>query len=50
MQQNWKENSFQIIKSVLIHAILEYVINYFGQATNYVGQIEIINYLPGEKS
>ena len=30
-----------------MHAILPYVITYFRQATNYVGQAEIINYLPG---
>ena len=30
--------------------ILEYVITYFGQATNYVGQVQVINYLPGKES
>ena len=34
----------------MIHAILEYVITYFGQVTNYVGQVEIINYLPDKES
>ena len=31
----------------IIHAILAYVITYFGQAKNYVGQVKNINYLPG---
>ena len=31
----------------IIHDILAYVITYFGQARNYVGQVKIINYLHG---
>ena len=35
----------------MIHAILEYVKNYYRVlATNHVGQVEIINYLPGKES
>ena len=30
-----------------MHAILAYIITYFGQAKNFVGQVKIINCLPG---
>ena len=42
-----KKNNFQIIKSIMnnTYVILKYVIIGLGQATNYVGQVEIINYL-----
>ena len=44
MKHKWKENGFQIIKSMkTIHAFLAYVITYFVQVENYV---KIINYLP----
>ena len=48
MQQNFKENGFTISLIVLeiIHDILAFVITYFGHVRNYVGQVNIIKYLP----
>ena len=42
------KNGFQTLNPwLIIYAILAYVITYFGQAINYVGQVKIIYYLPG---
>ena len=50
-QQSQKENSFQIMKYMInktCHSRI-YVLTYFGQATNHVRQVEIINYLLGKE-
>ena len=49
MQQNSKENGFQIFKSMISNTCLSraHVIIYFGQVHNCVGQVKIINSLPG---
>ena len=47
MQQNLKENGSKPLHPwEIIPAILAYVITYFGQAKNDVGQVKIITYLP----
>ena len=48
MQQNWKENGFQIFKPMINNTRLSST--YFGQVKSYVGQVKIINYLPGMAS
>ena len=48
MQQNWKENGFQIFKSMINNTRRSST--YFGQVKNYIGQVKIINYLPGMAS
>ena len=46
---------FKIIKSTIRsminkNTILAYDFTYFGQAKNYIGQVKVINYLPGMAS
>ena len=48
IQQNWKENGFQIFKSMINNTRLSST--YFGQVKNSVGQVKIINFLPGMAS
>ena len=48
IKQNWKENGFQIFKSMINNTHLSST--YFGQVKNYVGQVKIIYYLPGMAS
>ena len=52
VQHNKKENGIQIIKSMINNTchFSTYIITYFGQAKNYVGQVKDINNLPGMAS
>ena len=48
MLHNYKENGYQIIKSMInnLHAIRKNYMTYFRQAKNYAGQVKIIIYAP----
>ena len=51
MQQNWKENGFQIFKYIINNTCFSSICyNLFWASQKYVGQVKIINNLPGVAS